>query len=147
MLRERATLSPDDFFTQYLLGQALLRSAPEAGSASEREAIVALESSIRLNPNFTSSRFELGKLLLTRGEIDQGIEQLEKAMALDPTDPGPPYQLARAYQKKGEAVRVKELMARSNLLRAGKLEDSDRKAMRRIIREGVPGFSTSSTNR
>jgi tetratricopeptide (TPR) repeat protein len=147
MLRERATLSPDDFLTQYLLGQALLRSAPEAGSASEREAIVALESSIRLNPNFTSSRFELGKLLLTRGEIDQGIEQLEKAMALDPTDPGPPYQLARAYQRKGETVRAKELVARSNLLRAGKLEDSDRKAMRRIIREGVPGFSTSPANR
>jgi tetratricopeptide (TPR) repeat protein len=146
MLRARATLTPDDFLTQYLLGQALIRSAPEAGSESEREAIFALETSIRLNPNFSSSRFELGKLLLRRGKVDQGIEQLDKAMALDPMNPGPPYQLARAYQKKGDADRAKELMARSNQLRARGLEDSDRMTMKRIIREGIPAFSTSRSN-
>jgi tetratricopeptide (TPR) repeat protein len=146
LLQERARLSPEDFYTQYWLGEALIRSAPEAGSAADRESIAALESSIRLDPDFEPAHFQLGKLLLRRGDIDRAVHELEKAMALDPTDQGPVLQLARVYQRKGDAARAKELTAQAIKLRGRAMEDSDRQALKRIVRTVVPGSSTNPTS-
>jgi Flp pilus assembly protein TadD len=48
------------------------------------DAINHLETSVRINPNYPSSRNNLGRILLMEGRDDAALEQLQKAVALDP---------------------------------------------------------------
>jgi len=138
VLRERAKLTPDDFLTQYLLGEVLVRSGAQVGSDTEREALTALEASVRLNPSFVHSHVALGKTLLKRGEVDRAIDELEKALALDPSEVTAAFQLSGAYRRKGALARAEELMARVKRLHALDREGNPDKPLKRLLREGVP---------
>jgi DNA-binding SARP family transcriptional activator len=68
-------------------------------------------------PRLASARTELGKLYLKTGQPDQAIDQLEKAIELDPADRTATYQLLVALRRAGRqadvqklAVRVRELL-------------------------------------
>jgi tetratricopeptide (TPR) repeat protein len=135
LLRERVKRSPGDFLVHYMLGEALMRSGANVGSAAENEAMEAFERSISLNPQFVQPRAELGKILLKRGEVDRAIGQLEKARALDPSDPGPTYQLAQAYRKKGDRARAEELMGRLSKIHEQDRNAEMKKALRGLVRE------------
>jgi tetratricopeptide (TPR) repeat protein len=148
LLRERAKLTPKDFLTHYMLGIALVRSAPEAGSQDEIEALRAFETSIRLNPGYAHAHTQLGKMLLKRGDKDQAIEELEKAIALDPAEEAATFQLAQAYHKKGNQVRSSELKERFAKLHVQEREDEDAKMLKHIVAQGtlaaVPAQSESA---
>ena len=146
VLRQQAELNPKDFLVHYLLGEALVRSGPEAGSAEESEAIAAFEKSARLYPGFVHSRAGLGKLLLKRGEVDRAIVELEKAVELDPTETSPAFQLAQAYRRKGDNARADAMMARLGELHQQEREGYMDKALKRIVKEGAPAFSTGRGN-
>ncbi len=141
VLRERTRLNRDDFMIPYIFGIALLRSGAEPGSAAEAEALAAFEASVRLNPNFSHARAELGKVLLRRGEIDRATKELEKAVAIDPADAAPAFQLAQAYRRKGQEARAQEMLAR-----VSKIHDQERGRdagtdLLRILKEGTAPFS------
>jgi tetratricopeptide (TPR) repeat protein len=138
LLRQRAQRSPRDFLIHYVLGEALLWSGPEVGSAIEQEALQAFQTSIQLNPDFSHARAQLGKMLLKRGEVEPAIAQLEKARELDPSDPTPVYQLALAYRKKGDKLKAQEFEARVGQLHAQKMEDEVRATLKRIAKVGSP---------
>ena len=95
----------------------------------------AFERSITLNPKFVHSRAELGKVLLKRGEVDRAIEQLQEAVALDPSDAGPTYQLAQAYRKKGNPARAEELMGRVSKIHVQDRDAEVKKALWGLVRE------------
>lgn len=143
-LREQSKLNPSDYLIHYLLGEALIRSGPVPGSEKENEAIGAFATSVRLNPSFSHSQVELGKLLLRRGQLDQAIVALEKAVLLDPTEAAGTFQLAQAYRRKGESAKADQMMARLEKLHAKERGDEVEKALKRIVKEGVAGFSTDS---
>src|SRR5262249_35610715 len=109
LLRQTATVSPNDYLVLYILGEALNRSGPSPASAEENEAIRALEKSVNLNPDFAASRAVLGKLLLRRNEVDRAIAELEKSLELDPKETSSLYQLALAHRKKGNLERARHL--------------------------------------
>lgn len=149
MLRERVRASPSDYMLAYLLGEALVRSGPQPDSPMEREAVEAFETSIRLNPNYVDSRTQLGKILLRRGELDRALAELEKAVALGPTEAGPAFLLAQACRRKGDQARAEELFARARRLQTEDrdgLTDKDKWRFRRIVRESMPAFSSGRPN-
>lgn len=137
LLRQRTAASPNDYMGHYILAEALNRDGPAPGSPEEREAVLSLEKSIRLKPDFSGARATLGKTLLRRGEVDRAIRELEKALELDPKDESPMYQLAQAYRRKGDLNRAKDLFAKVD---RGKSEERDKfmnRTLLRLVREGA----------
>jgi tetratricopeptide (TPR) repeat protein len=136
LLRQRVVASPNDYLVQYVLGEAINRTGPAAGSAEENQAFQALEKSVLINPDFSPSRATLGKLLLRRGEVDRAIRELEKALELDPQEASSLYQLAVAYRKKGNQARAKELFAKVDQVKNESREQFMKRTLIRLVREG-----------
>ncbi|MEW5979573.1 MAG: CDC27 family protein [Acidobacteriota bacterium] len=137
LLRDKAARHPEDFLLHYYLGEALQRLGGEEIHESQK----AFETSVRLNPNFASSRGQLGKLLLRQGHIHKAIDQLEKAVALDATEVAPLYQLAQAYRKLGDEERADELADRVNKLHGQRRESDSMKVIRRVVKQNVVELS------
>jgi Flp pilus assembly protein TadD len=89
-LRDAVAASPDFADAQYLLGLALQR----AGVASaEREE--ALLEAVRLDPGHAEARYEWARLLAGRGDMVAAVDQLRKAVELQPSLVGAQRELAR----------------------------------------------------
>ena len=110
-LRERIQQKPADATLQYLLGKALLRSGAGPGDAAFTEARAALETSVKLSPQFVPSLVELAKIELLENRVDQAVPLLEKARSLDPNDNAALSQLAIAYRRQGKPDKAKEALA------------------------------------
>jgi predicted Zn-dependent protease len=130
LLRQQCKRSPQDPRVFYLLGEALSRSGVQPGSAEEKEAVIALEKSIKLDPSLPQSRGLLGKMLLRRGEVDRAAEHLEKAHEQDSEDLSTTYQLAQVLQRKGQTERARQLFALVEQAKSEKLQPTQRTLMR-----------------
>ena len=108
VLRLAAAQHPDNYLAQYWLSVALEHSGALPGSREGDEAFAALQASVRCNPDFWHSRADLGKALLSRGDADGAIKQLEKAAELNPQATSPMYLLAQAYRRKGNEAKAAE---------------------------------------
>jgi Flp pilus assembly protein TadD len=64
-------------------------------------AISHLETSVRINPNYSYSRKNLGRILLMEGRDDEALEQLQKAVSLNPQLADARYNLGYALLAKG----------------------------------------------
>jgi Flp pilus assembly protein TadD len=135
VLRRQRSKTPNDPYVFWFLGEALNRSGIKPGSDVEKEAIAALETSIRLNSALSQPRALLGKILLRRGELERACEQLEKAVELDPEDLTATYQLAQALQRKGDSGRAKELFLKVEKARIAERDLTERNLLR-ILKEG-----------
>lgn len=145
LLRGKARSNPTDFMIPYLYGEALVRSGALPESRGGEEALEAFTASVRLNPNFVHARTELGKLLLKRGKVSEAIEQLQKAVSLDPKDVAAAFQLAQAYRVKGDSAHAQEMIARVGKIHAEERTPLTNKDLIRIIKEGTvtePGSPT-----
>jgi tetratricopeptide (TPR) repeat protein len=142
LLRERSKLSQTDFLVPFIFALALIRSGADAGSAEAAEAIQALEASIRLNPKFSHSHAELGRLLLKQGAIDRAIPELKTASELDPTDSGPLYQLGQAYRKKGQKSEAEAMLARVAELHSQDHEMDLKKELKRMVKQDTSPSET-----
>jgi Flp pilus assembly protein TadD len=151
VLRTRAR-SAKDPVVPYVLGIALVRGGAEPEGAAGTEAVRAFEASIRADPRFPDARSELGKLLMKRGDLARATVELEKAVALDPTDAGAAYVLAQAYQRQGQKTRAEEMARRVSQLRSGNASPDDpdaplRRMVLRIVREGSAASAPSAAPR
>jgi tetratricopeptide (TPR) repeat protein len=157
VLRSRARAAAEDGRPQppvlYALGIGLLRSGAAPDDADGTEALRAFRTAVDVDPSFGQAQAELGKLLLKRGDIDQAIVHLEKAVALEPDNASPAYVLAQAYRRAGKTDRATELLARVSRLNAqerGDDPDTDlRRMMFRIVRvdnDKSALMTASSTN-
>ena len=135
ILREQLESNPDYFLSRYLLGEALVRSGVGASGIPSDRALESFEMAVRLHPDFAPARVSLGKLLLKRDQVDAAIEHLESAMALEPNESAPIYQLARAYQRQGDSNRAEELMARVRVLAEERRNETMDSVLRDVIRE------------
>ena len=61
-----------------------------------------LAQAIQNAPDSTGARFEMGRLLLARGDAKQAAAHLEKAVAANPGYAAAYYQLSRAYDRLGD---------------------------------------------
>jgi tetratricopeptide (TPR) repeat protein len=54
---------------------------------------------IAANPDYANAQYQVGKILLDRGKLDEAIEHLEAAARLSPNTDYVHYQLQAAYRK------------------------------------------------
>jgi tetratricopeptide (TPR) repeat protein len=114
ILQEQARARPDDPIANLLLAQGLQRGA--TNDAIFAEARDALLRAVAAAPRFAPARTELGKLYLKTDLPDQAIEQLEKALALDPSDRTATYQLLVALRRAGRQAEANRLVGRVRTL-------------------------------
>lgn len=94
-----------------ILGDALIRSGVSPGQAEFAEAQAALEKAVAQRPNDPASRIALGRLYLTAGRLADAIAHLETARQLEPGRPTIYANLAKAYQRHGDAQQAQDALA------------------------------------
>ena len=114
ILREEARQRPDDDVINLLFAQTLLHgSTEEAVLAEAREALL---HAVAVAPRRAVVRTELGKLYLKTGETEKAIDQLQKAVELDPSDKTPTYHLLVALRRAGRQAEAQKLVLRVRTL-------------------------------
>ena len=78
------------------------------GQNKLNEAKLYLEKSVATDPHAAPARVSYGHCLLEQNRVQEAIAQLRVAVKLDPEAASAWFQLARAYQKAGDAVAAQE---------------------------------------
>ena len=94
-----------------ILGEALIRSGVSPGQAEFAEAQAALEKAVAQRPNDPASQIALGRLYLTAGRFADAIAHLELARQLEPDRATIYANLAKAYQRLGDAQQAQDALA------------------------------------
>jgi tetratricopeptide (TPR) repeat protein len=97
-LRSAADRSPRDARIQYLLALAY----SYLGQIKESQA--CLQRTLELDPGFCMAFYQLAKGELDRNNDPQAFEFLKKAVACNPAQAQPYYQLSRIYSRRGESA-------------------------------------------
>ena len=92
--RKELEIDPENILAKYHLAYTLL----ERKSADD-EALKLLREVVTAKYDYADARYQLGKVLIDKGELKEAIEQLETAANLDPTKDYIHYQLSIAYRK------------------------------------------------
>jgi len=93
-----------------ILGEALIRSGVSPGQGEFAEAQAALEKAVTQRPNDPASQIALGRLYLTAGRPADAIAHLEMARQLEPGRPTIYANLAKAYQRHGDAQQAQDAL-------------------------------------
>jgi tetratricopeptide (TPR) repeat protein len=104
---------PGNYYMYYFRGRLLSQFADANSSKSDlREgAMRSLEESIRLNPNYADSYYQLSELYLpTESKLTE--EALQKCLRLNPSHLPAQYSLARLYLRTGRKEQGQALLAR-----------------------------------
>lgn len=105
-----------------ILGNALLRSGIVPSQPEFAEAQDALEKSVAEHPNDAASQIALGQVYLLAGRLDDSIAHLNAARQMRPDQPSIYASLAKAYQRKGDAQRAREALAKLESLNQAQAE-------------------------
>lgn len=92
--RQELRLNPSNAFAKYHLAYTLIER-----KAGIDEAVKLLREAIDSKYDYADARYQLGKVLIERGSIDEALQQLETAAAIDPKKDYIQYQLSIAYRK------------------------------------------------
>jgi tetratricopeptide (TPR) repeat protein len=68
------------------------------------QAFTLLSEVVRDKPDYADAQYQLGKMLLERGDVKAAIERLEIAVHLDPTKDYSYFQLSAAYRRDGRVA-------------------------------------------
>jgi serine/threonine protein kinase/Flp pilus assembly protein TadD len=100
-----ARVRPEDFQTLFLMVGALhsLGRAAEADAAL-RLGVQRAETHVELNPDDARAWYLGAGALVQLGDHERGLEWVERALAIDPDDPGVLYNVACTYANLGRAA-------------------------------------------
>lgn len=93
-----------------VLGEALLRTGIAPGQPEFAEAQSALERSVAARPTDPASQIALGQIYLQAGRLEDAIAHLEKARQMKPNQPTVYANLAKAYQRHGDAQQAQQAL-------------------------------------
>lgn len=114
ILREQSRRRPDDPLINLLFAQTLLRGAPDDTVLAEVGEV--LLRAVAAAPRHAPVRTELGKLYLRTGEVAKAVDELQKAVALDPADRIATYNLLVALRRAGRQAEAQALVVRVRAL-------------------------------
>jgi tetratricopeptide (TPR) repeat protein len=133
LLRSKLAQKPQDATLNYLLGDALMRSEPAAGTPVFREAEQAFRRAVKARPQFAKAHAALGKLYLRSGDAAAAAEKLAAAVRMDPGDRLALNQLVMAYRQLGRAAEAAEAAAQlKDVLDRERTEEVARNRMRLV---------------
>ena len=110
MAREGIKKGFQDPVLLIVLGEALLRTGITPGQPEFTEAQSALERAVAARPNDPASQIALGEIDLQAGHLDDAIAHLEKARRMKPNQPAVYANLAKAYQRHGDAQQAQQAL-------------------------------------
>jgi tetratricopeptide (TPR) repeat protein len=116
LLREHVSRNPRDAAANFMLAQTLLQRNAEPGGREFDEARSALVRAVESKPDLAGARASLGKLYLRAGETAKAIEELKRAVELDPGDRTATYQLMIALREAGREAELAPLLTRLRTL-------------------------------
>jgi Flp pilus assembly protein TadD len=116
--RERDNNHPRSIY--YLGNIALTRGDWES-------ALPLLERAVRAMPEDFAARYDLGKTLLQAGNVLRGVDELRRAVALNPKSSGAHYQLALAYRQLKREDEARREFALARELNKAEREDLEQK--------------------
>ena len=146
VLRKRSTQKPDDPLANWMLAEALVKLGPSAGTNAEDEAIASLERSVKSDGQMPQSRMLLGKMLLSRGDLERARAELEKAVELDRNSMTAAYLLGQVYRKVGRTEEAAKLFAKVSEAKTEDPARMENKTLLRVVRENMPASSMSSSS-
>jgi Flp pilus assembly protein TadD len=88
------------FLLSYFRGLALDRAG------KPREALVAFEEAVKLNPSNPEAHLSLGKVELASGRVKDAIAELQEALRLSPDNDQAKRLLSKAYSRAGDSKRA-----------------------------------------
>ena len=92
--RHELQLNPSDESSKYHLAYTLLERKTNLD-----EALSLLREAIAARYDYADARYQLGKILIEKGEINEAINELETAANIDPKKDYIHYQLSIAYRR------------------------------------------------
>jgi tetratricopeptide (TPR) repeat protein len=98
---------PPNAMLEYLYGLVLSHLSQPA------KAVAALQKSIALDSKVAESHYELGRLYLGQGKVQQAREEFERVLILAPQHANAHYQLSRIYARLGEMKKSREMAAQT----------------------------------
>jgi len=92
--RSELKINPEDAFSKYHLAYTLLER-----KTGVDEAMKLLRDAIASKHDYADAHYQLGKVLVEKGDLGDAIDQLESAVNLDPSKDYVHYQLSIAYRR------------------------------------------------
>jgi tetratricopeptide (TPR) repeat protein len=142
--REATNKGRENFLLLGLLGEALIRSGVLPGQPDFAEAEAALEKSVAQKPGYAIARISLAYCLLQENRLQDAIQQLETARALNPRNPAVYSRLAIAYRREGkiaEADEATRALARLNAEEAARINSAPGET------KAIPGGTPRASDR
>jgi len=102
--RHALELNPDDYRASWEAARVALVDNPQ-------EALELATRSLELKPDTAEALAIRGRALLALGKPSSAVDDLKKATALDPNNPGYYFQLARAYRQVGHVDQANDAAA------------------------------------
>lgn len=99
-----------DYQMLSLLGTILIHVGVAPGQPEFGEAREALEASVAVRPNYSTSQIALGKLYLMENRVNEAVVHLEIGRSLEPRNPAIYPSLADAYRRRGDLTRSHECL-------------------------------------
>jgi tetratricopeptide (TPR) repeat protein len=109
VLRDLASRKPDYPGVHLLIARAMFNSDPPDYPKTLDELVLA-------GPNAETFYLQ-GRVYLATGRNEEAVNALRHAIALEPMDPGPYYQLGRLYEKLGQRESAKDVFERMQYLK------------------------------
>ena len=122
-----------DYYSFYLYSEVLRQMGLDRSAPYQQRVQRLLEKSVRLNPNFPPARLNLGRIYAGLQDWPNAISQFETAVAADPGDKRPYYELYKIYVRMGVREKAQEMLA---FVREINKNESG-KTMRENVRERV----------
>ncbi|HEX8370901.1 MAG TPA: tetratricopeptide repeat protein [Pyrinomonadaceae bacterium] len=97
--RQELVLNPADESAKYHLAYILLERKTRID-----EALSLLKEAIAARYDYADARYQLGKALIEKGELNEAVEQLEIAATLEPKKDYIRYQLSIAYRRAARPI-------------------------------------------
>ena len=114
--RQELQLEPSDALAKYHLAFTMLER-----NIQTDEVVRLLNEAIEARPDYADAHYQLGKLYIAKGDIENAIGHLETAVQADPKKEYIHYQLSIAYRKANRAADAdRELKTYSDLKAANR---------------------------
>ncbi|MFB3922944.1 MAG: tetratricopeptide repeat protein [Terriglobia bacterium] len=124
LFEELLKREPDSAVLNYMLGDTLLNSQ------KPQEAVPLLRKALVLEPGLLGAQASLARAYLAIGDAEKAVPHLKAALSID-EDGSLHYQLARAYQARGEQALAREMLKKYRELHA--TQEAENKAVEKEV--------------